>query len=76
MNIDDFTKGIEQCFLNGGVTLTPTTLFRDNDEFDSLIGFTMLVYIEDNFGYQMSVDDFLLCNTACDLYKKIHEYHE
>lgn len=80
MNIEEFTLGIQDCFIDGGVTLTPKTRFRDNDEFDSLIGFTMLVYMEDTFGYRMSVDDYLLCHTAEDLYnmiqKKLKEKNE
>lgn len=74
IDLAQFTQGIEDCFINGGVKLTPTTWFRKNDEFDSLIGFTMLVYMEDTFGYRMSVDDFLLCNTPEDLYKRIKEH--
>lgn len=73
MNLQEFTKGIEECFIDGGVTLTPTTRFRDNDVFDSLVGFTMLVYMEDSFGYRMAVNDYLKCNTAEDLYKRVQE---
>lgn len=71
MNTQEFTKRIEECFIDGGLTLTPQTRFRDNDQFDSLVGFAMLVYIEEAFGYKMSVDDYLLCHTAEDLYNKI-----
>ncbi len=73
INLKEFTQGIEECFLNGGITLTPTTRFRDNDEFDSLVGFTMLVYMEENFGYRMSVEDYLKCHTAEDLYVMIQK---
>ncbi len=73
MNLEEFTQGIEECFIDGGVKLTPVTRFRDNDEFDSLVGFTMLVFMEDNFGYRMSVDDYLKCHTAEDLYIKIQQ---
>lgn len=73
MNLEEFTQAIEECFIDGGVKLTPTTRFRDNDEFDSLVGFTMLVYMEDNFGYRMSVEDYLKCHTPEDLYIKIQQ---
>ena len=73
MTLEDFTQGIQECFIDGGVSLNPTTRFRDSDEFDSLVGFTMLVYMEDNFGYRMTVDDYLKCHTAEDLYKKIQD---
>lgn len=71
MDIQEFTKGIEACFIDGGITLTPKTRFRDNDQFDSLIGYAMLVYIEEAFGYKMSVNNYLLCHTTEDLYNKI-----
>lgn len=71
MDLQEFTKGIEDCFIEGGVELTPTTRFRDNDMFDSLVGFTMLVYMEETFGYRMSVEDFLKCHTSEDLYNRI-----
>lgn len=73
MDLQEFTKGIEECFIDGGVKLTPTTRFRDNDMFDSLIGFTMLVYMEDTFGYRMTVDDYLKCHTAEDLYNRVQK---
>lgn len=73
MDLQEFTKGIEECFIDGGVELTPKTRFRDNDVFDSLIGFTMLVYMEETFGYRMSVDDYLLCHTAEDLYNRVQK---
>lgn len=71
MDLQEFTQGIQDCFIDGGVDLTPATRFRDNDVFDSLVGFTMLVYMEDTFGYRMSVNDFLSCHTAEDLYNKV-----
>lgn len=71
MDLQEFTKGIEECFIDGGVTLSPTTRFRDNDVFDSLVGFTMLVYMEDTFGYRMKVEDYLKCHTPTDLYNKV-----
>ena len=73
MTLDEFTQGIQECFIDGAVTLNAKTRFRDNDEFDSLVGFAMLVYMEDSFGYRMTVDDYLKCHTAEDLYKKVQD---
>lgn len=73
MDLQEFTKGIEECFIDGGIELTPTTRFRDNDVFDSLVGFTMLVYMEDTFGYRMTVEDYLHCHTAEDLYTRVQK---
>ncbi len=67
MTLEEFNEKIEELFLNG-TKITPTTDFRDNDEFDSLIGYAMLVTIQENLNYSMSVPDFLNCHTTTDLY--------
>ncbi|MDR3305029.1 MAG: acyl carrier protein [Clostridiales Family XIII bacterium] len=52
--------------------LSLDTDFReDKFEFDSLKGYAILVTIEDDFGYKMSVDDFIASKTIRDLYDKI-----
>ncbi len=71
MTLEEFTEVIEQQFIEGTVKLTPDTDFRDNDEFDSLVGMAMLVVIKENFAYEMSVDEYLSCHTTSDLYKAI-----
>lgn len=72
MELNEFTQKIEELFL-GGTVLTSDTNFRDNDEFDSLIGYAMLMTIQECFGYSMSVKEFLSCHTTADLYKAIHK---
>lgn len=71
MTLEEFTSKIEEQFMEGTVKLSPETDFRDNDEFDSLVGMAMLVVIKENFGYEMSVDEYLSCHTTADLYNKI-----
>lgn len=70
MTLEDFTAAIQDLFVEGKVRLEPGTRFRDNDEFDSLIGFAMLLVIKDNFGKSMSVPVFLSCNTVEELYNQ------
>ena len=70
MSIIEFTKRIEDLFED--VSLEPTSDFRANDEFDSLIGYSILVTIEDIFGVRMSVQDFLRCKTVEDLFHAIN----
>ena len=71
MTLEDFTGKIEEQFMEGTVKLTPETDFRDNDEFDSLVGMAMLVVMKENFGYEMSVPEYLECHTTADLYARI-----
>lgn len=72
MELEQFTERIEELFI-GGTVITSETNFRDNDEFDSLIGYAMLMTIQECYGYDMSVKEFLTCNTVKDLYNAIHK---
>lgn len=67
MTLEEFNAKCEELY-PGGTKITPNADFRDNDEFDSLIGYAMLVTIQENLGYVMSVPEFLNCNTTTDLY--------
>ena len=67
ITLEEFNAKCEELFMNG-TKITPETDFRDNDEFDSLIGYAMLVTIQENFGYSMKVLEFLNCHTTTDLY--------
>ena len=51
-------------------TITMETVFRDLEDFSSLVGFSLIVMMEDEFGVKVSVDEFMKCNTIGDLYKK------
>lgn len=51
-------------------TITMETVFRDLEDFSSLVGFSLIVMMEDEYGVKVSVDEFMECNTIGDLYKK------
>lgn len=47
------------------------TVFREDiDDFSSLVGFSLIVMMEDEYGVRVPVDEFLECKTVGDLYKK------
>ena len=46
------------------------TVFRDLDDFSSMVGFSLIIMMEDEFGVRVSVDDFMKCNTLGELYQK------
>ena len=47
------------------------TVFREEIEgFNSLVGFSLIVMMEDEYGVRVSVDEFLQCKTIGDLYQK------
>ena len=51
--------------------ITMDTVFREEiEDFCSLMGFSLIVMMEDEYGAKVSVDEFLNCKTVGDLYKK------
>lgn len=51
--------------------VTRETRFRDVANWSSLMGFGILVTLENDFGRRMSVDKFLTCHTVDDLWKSV-----
>lgn len=47
------------------------TVFREElPDFSSLVGFSLIVMMEDEYGVKVPVEEFLECKTIEDLYKK------
>ncbi len=47
------------------------TVFREElPDFSSLVGFSLIVMMEDEYGVKVPVEEFLECKTVGDLYKK------
>lgn len=47
------------------------TVFREEiEDFSSLVGFSLIVMMEDEYGVRVPVEEFLECKTIGDLYKK------
>lgn len=54
--------------------ITENTVFREEiEDWSSLMGFSLLVMMQDEYGVNVSVDDFLKCKTIGDLYRKCEE---
>lgn len=51
-------------------TLSMDTIFRDLDDFSSLVGYSLIIMMEEEYGVRVSVDEFMACNTLGDLYQK------
>ena len=51
--------------------ISMNTDFREEIEgFSSMVGFSLIVMMEDEYGVKVSVDEFLQCKTVGDLYRK------
>lgn len=51
-------------------TITMETVYRELEDFSSLVGFSLIVMMEDEYGVKVSVDEFMECETIGDLYQK------
>lgn len=65
--MEEFLAKISDLLEVDGVT--PDFRFRDLDDWNSLKGFSVLVMLEQDYGREMSVDEFLKCETVLDLAK-------
>ena len=52
-------------------SVTMETRFREVQFWSSLMGFGILVTLENDFGRRMTVDEFLTCHTIGDLWKSL-----
>ena len=51
--------------------ISKDTVFREEiEDFSSLVGFSLIVMMEDEYGVRVPVEEFLECETIGDLYKK------
>lgn len=54
---------------------TPETDFRDNDEWSSLIGLSVIAMVDDEFDVSLSGDDIKDSKTIADIFNKIAKKH-
>lgn len=72
MNRDNFLENIAEILEVEKESINFGTDFRnDIEEWDSLKGFGMIVFFEDECGKVITVDEFLKAKTIGDLYKLI-----
>ena len=69
--MDKFIELVAEVFEVESEDITMETVFREEIEgFSSLVGFSLIVMMEDEYGVRVPVDDFLECKTVGDLYNK------
>lgn len=69
--MDKFIELVAEVFEVEPEKITMDTVLRKEIEgFSSLVGFSLIVMMEDEYGVKVSVDEFLRCKTVGDLYKK------
>lgn len=69
--MDKFIELVAEVFEVEPEEINMDTVFREEIEgFSSLVGFSLIVMMEDEYGVRVPVDEFLECKTVGDLYKK------
>ena len=63
--MEDFLPKIEEILEAENVS--PESKFRDVCDWDSLKGFSIIVLLEQDYGREISVEEFLKCETIGDL---------
>ena len=69
--MEQFIELVAEVFEVEPEEITMDTVFRDElPGFSSLVGFSLIVMMEDEYNVKVSVEEFLECKTVGDLYKK------
>lgn len=69
--MEDFIELVAEVFEVEPEEVTMDTVFREElPNFSSMVGFSLLVMMEDEYGVKVPVEQFLECKTVGDLYKK------
>lgn len=74
-SIDEFVKLFGELFEDTDTSnFTADTDFRDNDEWSSLIGLSVIAMVDDEFDVSLKGDDIKNSSTIGDIYKRIKAY--
>ncbi len=72
MDLKEFTEKFANQFMDDDVkNLQETTVFRDLGTWDSLTGMAVITMIEDDYGVQIPVDDFLQLKTPTEVFEYV-----
>jgi acyl carrier protein len=71
MEIPQFINEIADIIEADPQTLSLESDFRESADFwSSLVGFALLTFLEDQYGVELTIDEFLESRTIGDLYSK------
>lgn len=69
--MEKFLELVAEVFEVEPEEISMDTVFREEiNNFSSLVGFSLIVMMEDEYGVCVPVDEFLKCKTIGDLYRK------
>ncbi len=68
--MEKFLELVAEIFEVEPSDISMNSVFREIDGFSSLVGFSLIVMMVDEYNVQVSVDEFMQCRTIGDLYQK------
>ena len=68
--MDKFLELVAEIFEVEPKEISMDTVFRELEGFGSMVVFSLIIMMEDEYGVAVSVDEFLKCKTIGDLYQK------
>ena len=68
--MDKFIELVAEIFEVEPDDISADTVFREIEDFSSLVGFSLIVMLEDEYGVKVSEEEFRECITVGDLYSK------
>jgi acyl carrier protein len=69
--MDDFLKKMAEILEVERSFISEKTLFREIDGWNSMVGFSIMITIEEEYGVKIPVNEFLRLNTLGELYDKV-----
>lgn len=70
--MEDFVKNFRELFEDVDPSLiNADTKFRDMEDWDSIMGLSVIGMIDDEYGVEFNADDMHSCKTIQDLYNRI-----
>ena len=72
MELQDFVQNFANQFVDTDSELfTPSTIFRDLEEWSSLIGLSIILMVDEEYGITIGADDMKQANTIEELFNVV-----
>ena len=75
MNIDEFIQNFAEQFDETEASkFTPETVFRDNDEWSSLLALSVMAMVDEEYDVQLSANEMRQANTIQELFDIVNSH--
>lgn len=75
MNINDFIQHFAEQFEETEVSeFTPNTVFRDIDEWSSLLALSIMAMVDEEYDVQLNANEMRQANTIQDLFNIVNSH--